>query len=158
MITAVDTNVLLDLLIPGAKHAETSEVMLDQAHRDGRVIAPEVVYAELAASFSAREGLDGFIANTGLEIVPSMLVALFSAGEAWKTYTRRRPRNAVECPDCGRSQEVPCGDCGKPISWRQHMVADFLVGGHALHHADRLATRDLGFYKTYFPTLRLLVS
>jgi len=38
------------------------------------------------------------------------------------------------------------------------MLADFLVGGLALHQADRLATRDLGFYRTYFPTLAVLAA
>ena len=153
MITAVDTNILLDVLIPRAPHGDESERALAEALRAGAVVISDPVYAELAVHFPEQEKLDRFLADTGLRRASSNAEALHRAGSAWSEYIRRRP--ALACLQCGATQDLHCDKCGASVQPRQHVVADFIIGAHALVQADQLLTRDRGYYATYFPELTL---
>jgi hypothetical protein len=155
VISALDTNVLLDVLMPGAADASGSRERLDAAAVAGALVVSEAVYAELAAAFPGRAELDVFLSATGIVQTPSGTAALWRAGEAWRLYSTRRPRGLV-CPYCDAANSLSCAQCRREVTSRQHVVADFLIGAHALVHADGLLTRDRGFYRTYFPTLRLV--
>ncbi len=153
MITAVDTNILLDVLIPDAPHGDESERALAEALRAGAVVISDPVYAELAVHFPEQEKLDRFLADTGLRLESSKADALYRAGRAWSKYIRRRP--ALTCSQCGARPKLHCAECGASVQPRQHVVADFIIGAHAVVQADQLLTRDRGYYATYFPELTL---
>lgn len=154
MTSAVDTNLLLDVLLPDPSHMERSKSLIDRARQKGAVIISEVVSAEISAHFPSRGDLDRFLREVSITLVSSTSEALHEAAQAWRRYLRRRPQE-LQCPQCGFPQAIRCPRCGRRIPARQHILSDFLVGGHAMILAETLLTRDRGYYRTYFPTLHL---
>ena len=154
MITSVDTNVLLDYLNPSEAHHEASSQALLLAGTLGSMVICEITYAELASAFESVLDLDRFLDYTGIGLERSGPRSLIAAGFAWRDYNQRPP-DGVQCPSCGHRQGLICEACASTYRTRQHVLADFLIGAHALVHADQLLTRDRGYYRTYFPELRL---
>ena len=128
MITAVDTNVLLDVFLADENHGPTSVALLRNAYDRGAVLVSEIVYAELAPVFDTRGSLDSALHQIGARVSPIDTGIAFEAGRRWWRYRRS----------------------GGP---RQRIITDFLIGAHALLEAERFLTRDRGFYRTYFPEL-----
>ena len=154
MITAIDTNIFLDILIPNATHAQASKKSLDKVMRMGALVICEAVYGELASQFPTQHDLDRFLTDTRIQLASSLTQTLHHASAAWKTYSRSRGKD-VQCPQCGNSQTIECSSCGVVIAPRQHILTDFLIGAHARCQADQFLTRDLSFYRTYFNDLNL---
>ncbi len=136
ILSAIDTNVLLDVLIPHSRFSIASLDCLESAAKEGSLLIGEMVFAELSAHFPSKTALRGFLEAGAIAYVPSDQAALHGAGIAWKTLCARRAANDVATP--------------------RHVVADLLIGAHARRHAHRLITRDRGFYREYFHGLMVL--
>lgn len=157
MITAIDTNILLDILIPDEEHALSSKGLIDEYNEKGQLVICEMVFAELASQFLSEKELKAFLSDTSIKLINSGEKALSLAGEKWREYTKNRS-GKIQCPSCGHKAPVHCHKCNKALSFRQHIISDFIIGAHALVHADILVTRDRGFYRTYFKDLKTEVK
>lgn len=150
MTTVVDTSAILALLYPDDIHNERAAHYLQSASEAGKPAINRVIYAELAAdsTFDSREGLEYFLADTGIVVEPLTDDISYSAGEAFATYLDRRGEE-LQCPSCGTDTTFECPSCETTITARQHVAADFVMGAHAAAR-DRLLTFDDGFYRDYF--------
>ena len=151
---SVDTNALLAILYDDDVHSGPAEAALRDAYQRGRLVVAPVVYAELAADghFEDVGALDEFLADMSITVTDPSREGLFRAATAFDVYTSRRP-DGLQCPECGTERTVTCPDCGHDLSPRQHVAADFVIGGHALADGDELLTFDRSFYESYFPDL-----
>ncbi|MDW7739251.1 MAG: PIN domain-containing protein [Bacillota bacterium] len=157
MTAAIDTNILFDILLPDQKHLESSLNLLKKTGRNHSLIISEVVFGELASQFDDRAVLTDLLQSTGINLISSGPDALWEASRAWRDYTDNRTPE-LRCAGCGSREIITCPKCLETITCRQHIISDFLIGGHAFTLAGTLLTRDRGFYKRYFPHLQVLSS
>jgi predicted nucleic acid-binding protein len=129
MITAVDSSVILDVVTGGHANTSSSLAALRKASREGRLIVSESVIAEVRPVFESNDLFQQFLGDWGLEFMPSTLRSSIRAGEMLRQMLTRKKRHE------GR------------------ILPDFLIGAHALEHADRLLARDRGFLRDYFTEL-----
>lgn len=130
-MTLVDTNVLLDLITDDPNWADWSIARLEAASLTGPLLINDVVYSELAVRYDRIEHLEEFVDTAGLVIAPMPRAALFLAGKVFTQYRRS-----------GGS--------------RTGVLPDFFIGAHAAVSELPLLTRDVGRFRTYFPTLKLV--
>ena len=68
MITAIDTNILLDLLIPNQSFVDSSIRKLENNSAKGNLIICDIVYTELASQFDRLTDLNKFLSDTKIEV------------------------------------------------------------------------------------------
>ena len=156
MTTAVDTNILLDILIPNQTHLRSSLKKVEKASQGGQIVVCEVVYAELGSQFREENQLNAFFANTQIKLVFSDRRSLFRASQLWQSYRMgRTKKQSSYCSECGRTTKLNCSRCGAILTKPRRILNDFIIGAHALMVADVFLTRDRGFYRKYFSKLTI---
>lgn len=132
MATLVDTNILLDIATDDPRWADWSLRQLEATSAQGPLLINDVIYAELSVRFPGIEQMDAFVADADLRLEPLTRPALFLAGKAFKAYRSR-----------GGS--------------RTGVLPDFLIGAQAAVLKLPLLTRDAARYRSYFPTVMMIV-
>ena len=129
---AIDSSVLLDVLTDDPRYAQASATAIEQALGHGGLVVCDAVVAEVQSMLATSESAMDVLTEFGIHHLPTVEQAAVRAG-----FMQRRFRDRG-----GR---------------RERVVADFLVGAHALMQCDALITRDAAFYRDYFKGLRLIV-
>ena len=94
-------------------------------------MACEIVWAEAALAFPNVEQFTRAIETLPVTFSAINEKAAIKAAEVWRRYRAEGGR-------------------------RNRIASDFLIGAHALTEAERLLTRDRGFYRKYFSGLKVL--
>jgi predicted nucleic acid-binding protein len=135
--TAIDSNVL-SALWSRESIASGAEESLGRAQAEGGLVVSAPVYAELLAHPKITESLlNGFLADTAIDVDFELGRDVWlDAGRRFAIYAKRRRRVTHDNP--------------------KRLLADFIIGSHALTHADRLMTLDAKRYERDFPELKLI--
>lgn len=137
MNTAIDTNIVIALWDTDPALSVAAQIALETAFHRGNLVVSAVVLAELLAAPGRTEAfVDSFLRETGITIDWELEEPVWrSAGRAFQSYAERR-----------RKQR----DAGA-----RRILADFLIGAHALSLGYRLLTLDERLYRTAFPSLTI---
>jgi predicted nucleic acid-binding protein len=128
----VDSSVLLDVMTQDPRWAAWSEEKLAwHAERHLLAINP-IIYAEVSVHFQSIEELDDALSPLDFLRLPLPYEAGFLAAKCFLVYRRR-----------GGQRRAP--------------LPDFYIGAHAATEKLALLTRDVSRYRTYFPTVQLII-
>jgi predicted nucleic acid-binding protein len=130
MTTAIDTSVLVAIAKPEPDAADWL-ALLERERDERELIVSEVVAAEYYALIMDDGKFHDSFRDLGLTYIPSTCDAAKLAGAIFRQY---------------RMQGGP----------REHLIPDFLIGAHAMRQAGRLAAKDRGYFRRYFPKLTIL--
>ncbi len=137
MTTAIDSNILVALWNEDDALNTLARKALDAALGRGSLVIAAPVFAELLASPSRGEAfLDAFFRDTGMSVDWELGETIWrTAGRAFQRYVMRRAKQRGSGP--------------------RRILADFLIGAHALQNGFRLLTLDDRLYAAAFPRLAL---
>ncbi|OGL43176.1 MAG: hypothetical protein A2161_04210 [Candidatus Schekmanbacteria bacterium RBG_13_48_7] len=131
MIAAVDSSIILDILLNDQEYVEQSMNLLVKYHLKGSIIISPIVFSECAASLKNPDIFGDIMDEMGLQYQPLTPDICKLAAKFWHQY---RIKGGA----------------------RKRILADFLNGAHAQIIAGILLTRDRGFYKNYFTELQII--
>jgi predicted nucleic acid-binding protein len=129
-MVAVDSSVLIDMLFAGPNSEASARTLSDTA-QFGPLALSEVAMAEVCAHGDS-EITRKTLAGLGFIFVPLSETSAIRAGEMSKRYRQNG-------------------------GTRSRIIADFLIGAHALMQCDGLVTYDSGFHRDYFKGLKIIV-
>lgn len=140
MTTSIDSNIVVALWWEPDPLNRAASQLLNQARKSGKMIVSAPAFAELSGDPNrSGEELDAFFAETGILIDWNFEEEIWrEAGTAYRGYVRRRRSSSGVTP--------------------RRILADFLIGAHALVRGFPLLTLDKRLYAAAFPRLKIVSS
>ena len=137
MRTAIDANIISSIW-SWEPTAEKTVGQLGMAKQEGLLVISPIAFSELHAHPNITGGdVRSFLDESGIVIDYKLGERVWAeAGVRFARYAARRRQATGEGP--------------------RRLLADFMIGAHALVQADRLLTLDVKVYRQDFPELRLL--
>jgi predicted nucleic acid-binding protein len=135
MTTALDTNILIALWYKDDALNTLARSAMDAAIARGSLVISAPVFAELLASPTRTETfIEYFLKEAGIAVDWNIEEQIWrTAGRAFQNYARRYRRQHGTGP--------------------RRILADFVIGAHALRRGYRLLTLDDDLYRVAFPRL-----
>ncbi len=137
---AVDSNILIDFIGNDAAAADSADVALRRALGSGPVVVCDVVVAEVVTGLGSGSLVMDALEALGIEFLALEMRSAVRAGEMQRRYAERRRASK-----------------SRPSAEPPRVVADFMIGAHALLQCQALITRDAGFFRDYFKGLKVIV-
>jgi predicted nucleic acid-binding protein len=145
---AVDSNILIDFIGNDPVAADSADDALRRALGSGPVVVCDMVVAEVVTGLGNGSFVIDALEALGIEFVALELRSAVRAGEMQRRYAERRRASQTKPPSASRTRLIP-----EP----PRVVADFMIGAHALLQCQGLITRDAGFFRDYFKGLKVIV-
>ncbi len=130
-VIALDSSVLLDVLVGDPRHVDASEEAIAGALAMGEVVVCEAVVAELQSLLDTDADVMEVLESMGIRFQPGSEQVAMRAGLMNKRFRKRGGQ-------------------------RERVMADFLIGAHAMLQCKALITRDDAFFRVYFKGLRII--
>jgi predicted nucleic acid-binding protein len=127
----VDTNIVIDVSSNDPIWADWSQQQLDSAAQREPLVINDIIYAELSVGHRRFQDVDALIARMGITMSAVPRRGLFLAGKAFQRYRHLG-------------------------GTRTGVLADFVIGAHAVVTDTSLITRDPRRYLAYFPGIELI--
>jgi len=130
--TLIDSCILLDVITGDKQWADWSAAQIAVAIDAGRAVINPLIYAEVSVGYQTVEEMEKLLPSDSYAREQLPYLAGFAAGKAFLQYRRS-----------GGQKRSP--------------MPDFYIGAHAAVAGYQLLTRDVSRYRTYFPTIDLIV-
>ena len=130
-VAAIDSSVVFSILKGEPEKERWLEMLIQLKNAGVKLVVCNVVWAEIANLYDKEDELVRDLDDLGIAFDPLHSPASFLAGQIFRQYRRAKGP-------------------------RQRIIADFMIGAHAVKQAIGILTADHGYLRAHFHGLRII--